>query len=64
MASGRAMWTGFALITGVLVGAAAVALSLAGGVPAPLAILTGGAACGGAIAVFIALVRYATGEAG
>jgi hypothetical protein len=56
----RAVWIGFALIAGVLVGAAAGLLSGAGGIPAPLAVVTGGGACGATIALVLTLIRYAT----
>jgi hypothetical protein len=58
----RAMWIGFALITGVLVAAAAGLLSAAGGVPVPVAILAGGSAGAAAVGLFITLVRYATAD--
>lgn len=58
----RAMWIGFALITGALVGATAGLLSAAGGVPVPLAILAGGSAGAAAVGLFITLVRYATAD--
>ncbi len=58
----RAVWIGFALLTGILVGAATGLLSYAGGVPAPLAVVAGGSACGGAIGLVLFLVRYATGD--
>lgn len=58
----RAVWIGFALIAGVLVGAAAGLLSAAGGVPVPLAVVAGGGAAGATIALAVLLVRYATGE--
>ncbi|GAA4606392.1 uncharacterized protein involved in exopolysaccharide biosynthesis [Actinoplanes octamycinicus] len=56
----RAVWIGFALITGLLVGVAAGVLSAAGGVAVPLAVLAGGGACGSAILLVLAIVRYAT----
>ncbi|MFF5077547.1 hypothetical protein ACFY36_10880 [Actinoplanes sp. NPDC000266] len=56
----RAVWIGFALIAGVLVGAATGLLSYAGGVPMPLAVVAGGGACGATIALVLTLVRYAT----
>ncbi|OJF14470.1 hypothetical protein [Couchioplanes caeruleus] len=61
-ASIRAVWIGFALLTGILVGAATGLLSHVGGVPAPLAVVAGGSACGGAICLVLYLVRYATGD--
>jgi len=61
--STRAMWIGFALIAGVLVGIVAALLSVAGGVPLPLAILAGGGACGGTILLMLGIVRYATDDA-
>jgi hypothetical protein len=60
--STRAMWLGFALITGVLVGATAGLLSVAGGVSVPLAVAFGGTAFGSATALFLTLVRFATGD--
>ena len=54
----RAMWIGFALVTGVLVGVTAGLLSAGGGIPIPLAIVAGG----GAVILFITLVRYAAGD--
>ncbi|SNY74099.1 hypothetical protein [Paractinoplanes atraurantiacus] len=56
----RAVWIGFALIAGVLIGATTGLLSHAGGVPVPLAIVAGGGACGATIALVLTLVRYAT----
>ncbi|GIE92093.1 hypothetical protein [Actinoplanes regularis] len=56
----RAVWMGFALIAGVLVGMAAGLLSAAGGIVIPLAVLAGGGACGSTILLALALVRYAT----
>jgi hypothetical protein len=58
----RAVWIGFALIAGMLVGAAAGLLSWAGNVPVPLAIITGGGAAGATIALTLNLVRYATSD--
>ena len=56
----RAVWLGFALIAGVLVGVSAGLLSAAGGIAMPLAILAGGGACGGAILLTLTVIRYAT----
>jgi len=58
----RAVWIGFALIAGVLIGATAGLLSVAGGVPVPLAVIAGGSATGATIALFLTVVRYATGD--
>lgn len=58
----RAVWIGFALLTGVLIGATVGLLSWAGGIPIPLAIIAGGGATGATIALVLTVVRYATGD--
>jgi hypothetical protein len=58
----RAVWIGFALIVSLMVGVAAGLLSVAGGIPVPLAIIAAGGACGSALLLVLAVVRYATGD--
>ena len=58
----RSTWIGFALITGVLIGATTGLLTTAGGVAIPLAIVAGGGAMFTSIGMFITLVIYATGD--
>jgi hypothetical protein len=58
----RAVWVCLVALAAVAVGSTTGLLSHAGGVSAPLAILAGGAAAGGAIQLGITVIRYATGD--
>ncbi len=52
------------LLTGALIGATTGLLSVAGGMPIPLAIIAGGGAAGATIALVLSIVRYAKGDVG
>jgi heme A synthase len=56
----RAVWTAIILLTAVLVSFAAGLLSVVGGIPVPLAIITAGGAFGGTIVLLLALAHFLT----
>jgi predicted branched-subunit amino acid permease len=60
----RAMWTAIILISSVIVALIAGLFARAAGVSLPGAVLTGGSAFAGSVAVTLALWHFATGRAG
>ncbi|MFI5837712.1 hypothetical protein ACIA5A_28945 [Micromonospora sp. NPDC051300] len=56
--STRPLWAALIVLTAVLVGAAAAMLSIAGGVPIPLAVIAGGGAFGGTVALLLAIAHF------
>jgi heme A synthase len=58
----RAVWTAIILLTAVLVSVAAGLLSVAGGRPVPLAIITAGGSFGSTIVLLLALAQFLTGN--
>lgn len=58
----RALWSAIILLAAVIVGAAGGLLSFAGGLPVPLAIVTGGGAFGGTVALLLTLANFLAGE--
>jgi hypothetical protein len=57
----RAVWIAIMLLTATLVAVAAGFLAYAGGARIPTAVLTGGGAFAGTVALLLALLTYATG---
>ena len=57
----RALWSAIILLAAVIVGSAGGLLSFAGGLPVPLAIITGGGAFGGTAALLLTLASFLTG---
>ncbi|MFF0371276.1 MULTISPECIES: hypothetical protein [Micromonospora] len=60
----RPLWTALIVLTAALVATAAGLLSVAGGVPVPLAIIAGGGAFGGTVALLLAVAHFLTSDRG
>lgn len=58
----RGLWLAIIVIVAALTGAAGGLLAWVGGTTPPMAALTGAGAFGGAVLLFLAMIRFVTGS--